>query len=434
MACEAFQEDLSALIDGQLTRAEQVRLAAHLQACGECRVALREITEASLLVHELPTSQAPAHVTDNAMRLVRAHPIRSAEPWMRRSLRLFAPLLAKVRIGVPMRPWGLSGKLLALTILFVMIAEILIYLPLIASYRWNWLNDRAAAAYSAVHVLDALAGGTVAADPGQRLLNSIGAQAVAVKMGDQRRLFAISNVPPPIDHDIDIRSVSWLRGIVDAVGDLLGSSNGVVRVVGPAPLGGQYLEIILDQQSLHKALLQFSTNVLIVSLIICGITLSLLYLALHHLFVQPMHRITVSMDAFRANPEDSSRIITVSGRRDELGDAEHNLALMQRDLSSMLQQKNRLAALGLAVAKINHDMRNLLGAAQLFSDQLSSSPDPRVQRSAPKLMRTIERAVTLCQTTLSFGRAQEPPPDRRPFVFEPLVEEVQAALGLPPEK
>jgi len=89
-----------------------------------------------------------------------------------------------------------------------------------------------------------------------------------------------------------------------------------------------------------------------------------------------------------------------------------------------------LAALGLAVSKINHDLRNLLASAQLFSDQLSTSPDPKVQRFAPKLMRALERAIAFCQSTLSYGGAQEPPPERRTIEVEPLVEEVHEALGL----
>ena len=103
---------------------------------------------------------------------------------------------------------------------------------------------------------------------------------------------------------------------------------------------------------------------------------------------------------------------------------------MQRDLASMLHQKNRLAALGLAVSKINHDLRNLLASAQLFSDQLSTLPDPKVQRFAPKLMRALERAIAFCQSTLSYGAAQESPPERKTIEVEPLIEEVHEALGL----
>ena len=143
------------------------------------------------------------------------------------------------------------------------------------------------------------------------------------------------------------------------------------------------------------------------------LTAGLVYLALHYLFVRPMRRLTASLVGFHENPESSARIIVPSQRGDEIGVAERELSDMQRDLVSMLHQKSRLAALGLAVSKINHDLRNLLASSQLLSDQLASVPDPRVQRFAPKLMRSLERAIAFCQSTLSYGRAQEAAPDRR---------------------
>jgi hypothetical protein len=123
-------------------------------------------------------------------------------------------------------------------------------------------------------------------------------------------------------------------------------------------------------------------------------------------------------------------VIAPSGRLDEIGTAERELATMQTELASMLHQKNRLASLGLAVSKINHDLRNLLASAQLFSDRLAKIPDPGVQRFAPKLMHALERAIAFCQSTLSYGRLQEPPPDRREVLLEPMVEEVHETLGL----
>jgi signal transduction histidine kinase len=159
-------------------------------------------------------------------------------------------------------------------------------------------------------------------------------------------------------------------------------------------------------------------------------TAALVFLALHYMFVRPMRRITANITAFRADPENPARVIVASNRQDEVGVAERELGAMQHDLASMLHQKSRLAALGLAVSKINHDLRNLLASAQLFSEGLSSLPDPRVQRFAPKLMRALERAIAFCQSTLSYGRVQEPPPDRRPVALEALVEEVRETLGL----
>jgi signal transduction histidine kinase len=198
-------------------------------------------------------------------------------------------------------------------------------------------------------------------------------------------------------------------------------------------MGGDYIEIIMDEQPLRKAMLRYSVDLLLISLLISGITAALVYLSLHYMFVRPMRRVTANMMAFRADPENADRIIVPSGRADEIGIAERELATMQAELASTLHQKSRLAALGLAVSKINHELRNLLGSAQLISDRLLSLPDPGVQRFAPKLVRALERAIAFCQSTLSYGRLQEPPPERHPILLEPLVEEVHETLGLGPD-
>jgi len=329
--------------------------------------------------------------------------------------------------------FGLSGKLLVLTILFVMIAEVLIYVPLVANFRANWLKDRLASAYTAALVLDAAPSGMVPETLAKQILDSIGARAVAMKIGKRRRMLAVGEAPPPIAHDFDMRNVSTFDSIVDAFMMMLDTRKDVMRVVGPAPMGGDYIEIVMDEPPLRKAMFHYSTDLLLISLLIIGITATPVYLTLHYMFVRPMGRITANMMAFRADPENADRIIIPSARADEIGIAERELATMQIELASMLHQKNRLAALGLAVSKINHDLRNLLGSAQLISDRLLSLPDPGVQRFAPKLMRALERAVAFCQSTLSYGRLQEPPPERRPILLEPLVEEVHETLGLGPD-
>jgi signal transduction histidine kinase len=329
--------------------------------------------------------------------------------------------------------FGLSGKLLVLTILFVMIAEVLIYVPSVANFRLMWLKDRLAAAYTAALVLDAAPNGVVSDPLAKQILNSIGARAVAMKMGSRRRMLAIDDMPPPISDDFDMRDVKNVDAIVDAFRMLADTrtKGAVMRVVGPAPMGGEYIELIMDEPPLRQAMLRYSVDILLLSLLISGITATLVYLALHYMFVRPMRRITANMTAFRADPENPDRVIAPSGRADEIGTAERELAAMQTELASMLHQKNRLAALGLAVSKINHDLRNLLASAQLFSDRLARIPDPGVQRFAPKLMHALERAIAFCQSTLSYGRVQEPPPDRKPILLEPLVEEVHETLGLP---
>jgi len=330
----------------------------------------------------------------------------------------------------PPRRLGLSGKLLLLTIPLVMIAEVLIYVPSIANFWMNRLNGKLAAANTAALVLDAAPSGMVPDSLARQILDSIGARAVAIKMGQQRRLLASAGLPQAIEHDVDMRSLTVWSSIVDSFEMMLETGNQAIRVIGPPPGGGQFIEVVIDELPLRQAMYGFSRNLLLVSLAIAILTAALVYLALHFLFVRPMRRLTESLVAFHENPESSARIIVPSNRRDEIGVAERELSDMQRDLVSMLHQKSRLAALGLAVSKINHDLRNLLASSQLLSDQLASVPDPRVQRFAPKLMRSLERAIAFCQSTLSYGRAQEAAPDRRMVLIEPVVTEVRESAGL----
>ncbi len=325
---------------------------------------------------------------------------------------------------------GLSGKLLLLTIPLVLIAEILIYVPAIANFRMNRLNDRLAAANTAAMVLDAAPGGMVPESLAREILASIGARAVAIKTGQHRRLLASDELPPTIGRDVDMRTETPWSAIVESLGMLLDTGNEAMRVIGPAPGGAQFIEVVVDELPLRKAMYRFSSNLFLVSMGIAILTAALVYLALHFLFVRPMRRLTANLIAFHQNPESAASIIVPSQRGDEIGVAERELSDMQRDLVSMLHQKSRLAALGLAVSKINHDLRNLLASSQLLSDQLASVPDPRVQRFAPKLMRSLERAIAFCQSTLSYGRAQEAAPDRRIMPIEPVIEEVRESAGL----
>jgi signal transduction histidine kinase len=326
--------------------------------------------------------------------------------------------------------FGLSGKLLVLTILFVMLTGVVVYVPTIANFRLNWLNDRLSAAHTAAMVLEAAPSGMVPESLSHDLLDSIGAKAVALKRGQQRRLLAMADPLPQIAQDIDVRTVSWFQTVYDAFETLLHDDNDIIRVVGPGPVGADFVEIVVEEGPLRQAMVDFTFTFLSLTLFISTGSAALVFLSLNYLFVRPMRRITAAVVEFRRDPENPNRILFPSERRDEIGVAERELAAMEADLASMLNQKSRLAALGLAVSKISHDLRSLLASAQLASDHLAISPDPTVQRFAPKLMRALERAIDFCQSTLAYGRAQERPPERRMIALEPLVEEVRETLGL----
>src|SRR5437868_1454259 len=176
-----------------------------------------------------------------------------------------APKPGQERVGLRL---GLSGKLLVLTILFVMISEALIYVPSIANFRLSWLNDRLAAAHTAALVLDAAPSGMVPEELARQILDSVGARAVAMKMGQQRRMLAVSDMPPKIDREIDTRDMRWFTAIGGAFEALFDEHDCVLLVLGPAPRGGEFIEIIIDNAPLQKAMLRFSWNILFVSLII----------------------------------------------------------------------------------------------------------------------------------------------------------------------
>ena len=239
---------------------------------------------------------------------------------------------------------GLSGKLLGLTILFVMIAVVLIYVPSIASYRVNWINDRLAAAHTAALVLEAAPSGMVPESLRRQLLESIGAKSVVMKTGQQRRLLAVSENPTALQQQIDLRHVSAFGAVVGAFETMfLRKDHDLIGAVGPAPMGADFIEIVFEEGPLRDAMLTFSVNIMMVSLLISGITGMLVYFSLNFLLVRPMRRITANMTAFRENPENPARVIAATERRDEIGLAERELNAMQRDLASMLQQKSARA-------------------------------------------------------------------------------------------
>ena len=232
----------------------------------------------------------------------------------------------------PPRRLGLSGKLFLLTLPLVAIACLLIYVPAIANFWTNRLNDRLAAANTAALVLDAAPLGMVPDSLARQILTSIGARAVAIKMGQQRRLLASADLPTAIDHNIDVRALTVWDAITGSFQMMLESGNQSIRVIGPAPGGAQFIETIVDERPLRQSMYRFSRNLLLVGLGIGILTAGLVYVALHFLFVRPMRRLTANMVGFHENPESAARVIAPSQRGDEIGVAERELAAMQRDL------------------------------------------------------------------------------------------------------
>ncbi|MEM6408547.1 MAG: HAMP domain-containing sensor histidine kinase [Pseudomonadota bacterium] len=298
-----------------------------------------------------------------------------------------------------------------LSIIFVMIAEILIFLPSIARYRMDYLSDRLERAQIASLAVLASEDAMVSGDIAQELLENAGVYNVALRRDAVSQLILSSPVPGQVTTMVDLRDPSAMYLIQGALMQLWMPGDGVIRAIGaPTNDAGTLIDVAMPQAPLREAMIDYGIRILVLSLIISVISALLLFIAVRRFMVKPVKRVVQHMEAYAKAPEDARRIIAPESGIKELRSAEEALAAMQTQLTGALRQKERLAQLGGAVAKISHDLRNILTTATLLADRMERSDDPAVQRSAPKLVNSLSRAVNLCESTLAFGRVEEPAP------------------------
>ena len=325
---------------------------------------------------------------------------------------------------------GLSARVILLIMGFVTVAEAIIYVSALSGARLAFLKDRIAAAHTAALVFTASPQDMIPEALAMEILDSVGSKTIAIKIHGTKRLLAVSQMPEKIDEAVDLMDSSVMTAIPAAFRTLLAGQNRVLNVKGPAPMGGDFIEIVLDETPLQQALRATSANILLASILLSILIAGLAALALHLMVLRPIRRLTDNVMRFAQNPEDINRVIKPSGATHEIGQAEGALASMQTALFHELHQKKHLAALGLAVAKINHDLRNMLASAQLFSDRLANVKDATARTIGAKLILTLDRAIAFCQSTLAYGRSLEPQPQKQWVRFSQLAADTADALGL----
>ena len=317
----------------------------------------------------------------------------------------------------------LSGRFLILTSVFVMLAEILIFVPSVARFREDYLLNRLERAQIASLAL--LADDTISPALEKELLENAEVFNVALRRDEVRQLMLSSTIPGPISDTFDMRNPSAMVLIRDAMWRLIDPEPRVIRVIGsPVRQAGSLIEITMDTEGMRMAMIDYGLRILLLSAVISGITAGLLFLAVRIILVKPIKGVVGYMQRYAAAPEDARGIIQPGAGVVELREAEEALQKLQTELTQALKQKERLAQLGGAVAKVSHDLRNILTSAQLFTDRIEASEDPLVSRLAPKLVNSITRAVSLCESTLAFGRAEEPAPTLTLFPLEDVVGDV----------
>ena len=336
--------------------------------------------------------------------------------------------------ALPSRFSGLSIKLIATIIAVILLVEIVVYLPSLANFRANWLDNRLRVGVVGARVLDAVP--DVMALPRSltdRLLTSAGAYAIVYRHEGQSQLIELADpFTPETVVTADMRQRDLPTLVMGAIDTLLAGPGRTLRIVGPGDLDQTMVELLMPERPLRQEMIEYSWQVVAISLTLVILTALALYLLASYLFIHPVRRLTENMLAFRQAPENGSLIITPSARRDEIGIAERELAAMETDIFTLLRQRRHLADLGLAVAKINHDLRNTLTSAQLLSDQVATLDDPKVQRLAPRLVTTLDRAIGFAQSVLDYGRETSVPPVLKPTRIKPLVDEAAFDARLSP--
>ncbi len=324
----------------------------------------------------------------------------------------------------------LSGRFLLLTVAFVMLAEILIFVPSVARFRADYLLGKLEKAQIA-SLATLATNEMISMELERELLANAGVMNVVLRRNEVRQLVLSSEIPEPISATYDLREAGPLTLIRDALAEFANPRDRVIRVIGnPVQQAGLLIEVTLKTGPLRAALIDYGTRILVLSALISAVTALLLFLAVQRLLVMPIRRVVGHMSSYAVAPEDARRIIAPTSKVVELREAEDALQSLQQQLTAALRQKERLAQLGSGVAKISHDLRNILTTAQLFADRMEGSVDPTVARAAPKLEASIRRAVALCESTLTFGRAEEPPPTLSRFALRRLADEVVEGEGL----
>ena len=319
-------------------------------------------------------------------------------------------------------PGGLSARLLILTVLIALAAALLILVPSLADYQENGYLDRVRAAELASLTVDVAPARTVSAAIKTQLLRAAGVVSVAVQSEGVRRLEVEAARMPRTPELVDLRNSDLATWISQPFLTLFSGDDRYVRVVArPRFRDGDFIEVVIPNAPLREDLAAYLLKVVWMALFIAAVAGAGLFLLLDAFLVRPIQKLTLAMERFRADPEDPAAHIAISRRRDEIGRAEAELDVMQADLRAALASRARLAALGEAVAKINHDLRNMLSSAQIASERLASLQDPRVSQVLPRLERALDRAITLATDVLNYGKSQEAAPQPAEIVLLPAV-------------
>ncbi|MEM6538035.1 MAG: HAMP domain-containing sensor histidine kinase [Pseudomonadota bacterium] len=328
---------------------------------------------------------------------------------------------------------SLSTKLFVLVVACVLIAETVVMIPSIAYHRLSYLQNRIEAAHIICLAYQNPTGSVIEDTLAQELFDTAGVVAVSATYEGQPKLIFSPNIridpaegaPVEFTHEVDLTEGWTLAAFTAPWASLFSTGDNLISVKGMANFAQEEsVKVLISQKALRADLLVYFRNILLLSLVISSLTAIFVYFRLARMIVEPVKALSSNMKAFEGDPEDPRNLLVPNERIDELGIANTSLAALEGRTQALLSERRRLAALGSGISKISHDLRNILSSAQLISDRLVKSEDPRVAKLAPRLLAALDRAVALSRDTLNFARMSPDRIKRKPVALKELVDDV----------
>lgn len=327
------------------------------------------------------------------------------------------------------QPASLSSKVLWVTVFAILLMDLLVLLPGLGHRRQQWLEQRVIEARLASYAL--LQRPSAAAI--DEILRHAGLQQIKLLMRDHQTLRWQTDAPVPRGALlIAPAGEGFFTSIGRALRQLTGSAPREEIVLAPdRDIDGAMLEVWVDTRPLALELVDYARNGFDFALVVALLTGLLVYAVLNWLLVRPMEVLISAIIHFRESPEEQGSAALdqmAADPKDDIARAAAELKIMQDELRAALWRNARLAAVGTSVAKIAHDLRNILSSALLVADRLQDVQDPLVQRATRTLVPAVERATQFVARTVDFAREGPPPVNRTPVRLHALVDEVAQSL------
>ena len=198
--------------------------------------------------------------------------------------------------------------------------------------------------------------------------------------------------PPTINYDAD--HTNELTCFANAVALFMSRLSGPIAITGI--LDGERITFTLDATRIYHDLLDYWKIILLVGFFGLLLTAKTGFFVIRRAERRPITELIKTIHMMADDPTVTQPFPDSIRNIRDFGELVQAVELLQLNMMRTLQHRERLAEISEGVAKINHDIRNVLSSATLVRDALLASKDENVRRSAPLVLRSLEQAVDLC--------------------------------------